>query len=90
MAETVTLDSTTHPPQLPDENPTGNDDEDMLDAPKSTKSSDSDSDSDSDSEDDAQQNLQIQALQTELLNNPSNYDAHVQVFLSLTLCSFTN
>ncbi|OIT07338.1 PREDICTED: squamous cell carcinoma antigen recognized by T-cells 3 [Nicotiana attenuata] len=79
MAETVTLDSSTHPPQLPDENPTGNDDEDMLDAPKSTKSSDSDSDS----EDDAQQNLQIQALQTELLNNPSNYDAHVQYIKAL-------
>ncbi|KAL2342286.1 hypothetical protein Fmac_010226 [Flemingia macrophylla] len=37
----------------------------------------SDSD-DSDSEDDAQQNLQLESLQTELAANPSNYDAHLQ------------
>ncbi|KAL2593527.1 hypothetical protein AAZV13_12G135000 [Glycine max] len=34
--------------------------------------------SDSDSEDEAQQNLQIESLQTELVTNPSNYDAHLQ------------
>lgn len=81
MAETETLDSSPHPPQLSDDNPTGNEDQDMLDADKSAKDSDFDSqsDSDSDSEDDAQQNTQIQALETELLNNPSNYDTHVQV-----------
>lgn len=79
MAETETLDSSAHPPQLSDENPTGNEDQHMLDADKSAKDSDSDSQSDSDSEDDAQQNTQIQALETELLSNPSNYDTHVQV-----------
>jgi len=39
----------------------------------------SDSD-DSDSEDEAQQNLLLESLQTELAANPSNYDAHLQVF----------
>jgi hypothetical protein len=34
---------------------------------------------DSDSEDEAQQNIQIESLQTELAANPSNYDAHLQV-----------
>lgn len=34
---------------------------------------------DSDSEDEAQQNLQLESLQTELATNPSNYDAHLQV-----------
>nr|KYP63247.1 Squamous cell carcinoma antigen recognized by T-cells 3 [Cajanus cajan] len=33
---------------------------------------------DSDSEDEAQQNLQLESLQTELAANPSNYDAHLQ------------
>ncbi|WJX21824.1 hypothetical protein P8452_11204 [Trifolium repens] len=33
---------------------------------------------DSDSEDEAQQNIQIESLQTELAANPSNYDAHLQ------------
>ncbi|KRH06029.2 hypothetical protein GLYMA_16G000500v4 [Glycine max] len=33
---------------------------------------------DSDSEDEAQQNLQLESLQTELVTNPSNYDAHLQ------------
>jgi len=88
MAETETLESSPPPPQLSDDNPTGNEDQDMLDADKSAKDSDSDSqsdsDSDSDSEDDAHQNTQIQALKTELLNNPSNYDTHVQV-ISLPL-----
>ncbi|XP_027353606.1 squamous cell carcinoma antigen recognized by T-cells 3 isoform X2 [Abrus precatorius] len=37
----------------------------------------SDSD-DSDSEDEAQQNLQLESLETELAANPSNYDAHLQ------------
>ncbi|XP_058767200.1 uncharacterized protein LOC131640841 [Vicia villosa] len=36
------------------------------------------SDSDSDSEDEAQQNIQLQSLQTELAANPNNYDAHLQ------------
>lgn len=85
MAETETLDSSANPPQLSGENPTGNEDHNMLDADKSTKVSDSQSgsDSDSDSEDDAQQNEQIQALETELSNNPSNYDSHVQYIKAL-------
>ncbi|KAK4739542.1 hypothetical protein R3W88_003239 [Solanum pinnatisectum] len=85
MAEAETLDSSPHPPQLSDDNPTGNEDQDMLDADKSAKDSDSDSqsDSDSDSEDDAEQHTQIQALETELLNNPSNYDTHVQYIKAL-------
>lgn len=37
------------------------------------------SDSDSDSDDEAQQNIQLQSLQTELAANPANYDAHLQV-----------
>ncbi|KAJ8529715.1 hypothetical protein K7X08_036550 [Anisodus acutangulus] len=87
MTETETLDSSPHPPQLSEETPTGNEDQDMLDAHKSTNDSDSDSqsgsDSESDSEDDAHQNAQIQALETELLNNPSNYDLHVQYIKAL-------
>jgi len=43
----------------------------------------SDSD-DSDSEDEAQQNLLLETLQTELVANPSNYDAHLQVISSST------
>ncbi|KAF8016112.1 hypothetical protein BT93_H1598 [Corymbia citriodora subsp. variegata] len=38
----------------------------------------SDSDSDSDSDAEAQDKLQIEALESELYNNPSNYDAHLQ------------
>ncbi|MCD7458196.1 hypothetical protein HAX54_037515 [Datura stramonium] len=87
MAETETLDSSAHSPQPSDENPTGNEDQHMLEADKSAKDSDSDSqsgsDSDSDSEDDAQQNEQIQALETELLNKPSNYDTHIQYIKAL-------
>lgn len=85
MAETETLDYSAHPPQLSDKNPTGDGDQDMLDADKSTKGSDSDSqsDSDSDSEDDEQKNTQIQALENELLNNPSNYDTHIQYIKAL-------
>ncbi|KAK4378736.1 hypothetical protein RND71_000598 [Anisodus tanguticus] len=53
----------------------------MLDADKSAK--DSDSGFESDSEDETQQNTQIQALETELLNNPSSYDLHVQYIKAL-------
>ncbi|CAL5380029.1 unnamed protein product [Camellia sinensis] len=45
--------------------------------PKPTSDTDSDSD-DSDSGDDSQQTLQIETLETELSNNPVNYDSHVQ------------
>lgn len=51
--------------------------------PKTTTDSDSDSESDSDSDDEAQDNLQLQSLETELSSNPGNYDAHVQVFTQL-------
>ncbi|EYU35044.1 hypothetical protein MIMGU_mgv1a016245mg [Erythranthe guttata] len=44
----------------------------------SKSDSDSESESDSDSEDEAQAKAQIESLQTELSNNPSNYDTHVQ------------
>ena len=39
-----------------------------------------DTNSDSDSDDEAQETLQIQTLETELSQNPANYDSHVQVF----------
>ncbi|THG04523.1 hypothetical protein TEA_010714 [Camellia sinensis var. sinensis] len=45
--------------------------------PKPTSDTDSDSD-DSDSGDESQQTLQIETLETELSNNPVNYDSHVQ------------
>ncbi|KAL7119740.1 hypothetical protein ACP275_02G080600 [Erythranthe tilingii] len=48
------------------------------DGSKSDSDSESDSESDSDSEDEVQAKAQIEALQTELSNNPSNYDTHVQ------------
>lgn len=53
--------------------------------PKTTTDSDSDSDSesDSDSDDEAQDNLQLQTLETELSSNPGNYDAHVQYIRAL-------
>lgn len=56
-----------------------------MDVPADSPPSDSDSDSDSDSE--AQDKRQIEALESELYNNPSNYDPHLQVTLlfSLTL-----
>ncbi|KAK9217158.1 hypothetical protein WN943_005783 [Citrus x changshan-huyou] len=38
----------------------------------------SDSDSDSDSEDEAKQNMELQTLEFQLSNEPSNYDNHVQ------------
>lgn len=43
-------------------------------------------DSDSDSEDEAQQNIQLESLQTDLAANPSNYYAHLQV-ISCLFCS---
>ncbi|KAH9750249.1 EMBRYO DEFECTIVE 140 [Citrus sinensis] len=46
----------------------------------SSDSSDaSDSDSDSDSEDEAKQNMELQTLEYQLSNEPSNYDTYVQV-----------
>ncbi|KAK9217151.1 hypothetical protein WN943_005776 [Citrus x changshan-huyou] len=44
----------------------------------SSDASDSDSDSDSDSEDEAKQSMELQTLQYQLSNEPSNYDTHVQ------------
>ncbi|CAK8530107.1 unnamed protein product [Lathyrus sativus] len=40
--------------------------------------SDSDDSDDSDSDDEAQQNIQLESLRTQLADNPSNYDAHLQ------------
>lgn len=65
------IDGGDFPPSLNTQNPT---------SPSSSSSSSSGSDSDdSDSDSEAQQNLQLQTLESELSNNPSNYDAHVQV-----------
>lgn len=45
-----------------------------------TAAANSDSeDSESDSDSEAQDKLQVEALESELYSNPSNYDAHVQV-----------
>ncbi|PSS19003.1 Squamous cell carcinoma antigen recognized by T-cells 3 like [Actinidia chinensis var. chinensis] len=52
--------------------------------PKNPTDSDSDSDSNSgDSDDEAQETLQIQTLETELSQNPANYDSHVQFIRAL-------
>ncbi|KAK4438417.1 Squamous cell carcinoma antigen recognized by T-cells 3 [Sesamum alatum] len=51
-----------------------NEDQPMPDAQNPSDSSDSDSDS----EDEAQVKAQIEALETALYNNPSDYDSHVQ------------
>lgn len=48
----------------------------------SSHGEDSESDSDSDSDSEADDKLQVQTLESELYNNPSNYDAHVQVCFS--------
>ncbi|PSS00319.1 Squamous cell carcinoma antigen recognized by T-cells 3 like [Actinidia chinensis var. chinensis] len=42
-----------------------------------------DTNSDSDSDDEAQETLQIQTLETELSQNPTNYDSHVQYIRAL-------
>lgn len=47
-------------------------------AGSSPSGSDSGSDSDSDSDSEAQDKLQIEALESQLYNNPSDYDAHLQ------------
>ncbi|XP_062095032.1 uncharacterized protein LOC133800931 isoform X1 [Humulus lupulus] len=65
--ETLTLK-----PQLPTDG-----DEPMLDMAQQNPQTDSGSGSDSD-DDEAQDNLQLQTLETELSTNPSNYDSHVQ------------
>ncbi|KAK4402037.1 Squamous cell carcinoma antigen recognized by T-cells 3 [Sesamum angolense] len=53
-----------------------NEDQPMPDAQNPSDGSDSESDSDSD--DEAQVKEQIEALETALYNNPSDYDSHVQ------------
>ncbi|KAG6408686.1 hypothetical protein SASPL_131704 [Salvia splendens] len=57
----------------------------MPDAKNPTQGSDSDSESesDSDSEDESQAKAQIEALETQLYNNPSDYDTHVQYIKAL-------
>lgn len=86
MAEnpTETLDSSPQAPQITEDATKDNEDQLMTDAPNSNNVTRSDSDTESDSDDDdddSKQNLEIQALETELSSNPSNYDAHVQVYL---------
>jgi squamous cell carcinoma antigen recognized by T-cells 3 len=56
---------------------------------EATAMSDSSNDSDSDSDDEAQQNIQLQSLQTELAANPANYDAHLQV-IPISLLFFSS
>ncbi|GFY94664.1 hypothetical protein Acr_10g0000490 [Actinidia rufa] len=52
--------------------------------PKNPTDTDTDSDSNSsDSDDEAQETLQIQTLETELSQNPANYDSHVQFIRAL-------
>ncbi|KAL1534950.1 squamous cell carcinoma antigen recognized by T-cells 3-like [Salvia divinorum] len=55
----------------------------MPDAKNPTEGSDSESESDSDSEDESQAKAQIEALETQLYNNPSEYDTHVQYIKAL-------
>lgn len=54
---------------------------------KDDASSDSGDSSDSDSEDEALLKLELQNLEMDLSNNPSNYDTHVQVNYFLTFGS---
>jgi len=51
-------------------------------------SSDDSGDSDSDSEDEAESNQQIVTLESELSANPYNYDAYVQVTITLSTFPF--
>lgn len=79
MAESETLVAGL--PSCVEEDTNRNEEQSMPDAqnPSEGSDSESDSDSDSDSEDEAQAKAQIEALETELYNNPSDYDSHVQV-----------
>lgn len=78
MAESETLAAA---PSSSLEEDTGINEELMPDAknPSESSNSDSESDSDSDSDDESQAKAQIEALETQLYNNPSDYDSHVQV-----------
>lgn len=74
MVETETI---VDPQPSKEEEAANGNEEQMPDVQK--PSDDSDSDSDSDSEDETQAKAQTEALELELYNNPSNYDAYVQV-----------
>ncbi|KAI3445538.1 hypothetical protein Pfo_002203 [Paulownia fortunei] len=76
MAESETLVAARSSGEEEDTN--RNEDQSMPDAQNPSDGSDSESESDSDSEDEAQAKAQIEALETELNNNPSDYDSHVQ------------
>ncbi|KAK6159692.1 hypothetical protein DH2020_003073 [Rehmannia glutinosa] len=78
MAEPETL--VVAQPSGVEEDTNRNEDQSMPDAQNPSDGSDSgsESDSDSDSEDEAQAKAQIEALETVLNNNPSDYDSHVQ------------
>jgi len=77
MTESMDMESEVVIPQSPEEiKPSENgEDETSLNA----VSSNSDAESDSESDDEAHDVLQMQTLAAELLRNPTNYNAHVQV-----------
>jgi len=54
----------------------------------SASSSSSEADSDSDSDEEAADETQIQTLESQLKDNPWNYDAHVQVHTTYLLSFF--
>lgn len=78
MADSETLVDAQHSPAEDDTN--RNEDQAMPDAQNPSDGSDSsESDSDSESDGEAQAKEKIEALETALCNNPSDYDSHVQV-----------
>lgn len=89
MADSETL--ATAPSSAPEED-TNTKEELMPDAPNPSEGLDteSESDSDSDSEDESEAKAQIEALQTQLHSNPSDYDSHVQVNNFFCLFPHTN
>lgn len=91
MADSETL--ATAPSSAPEED-TNTKEELMPDAPNPSEGldseSESDSDSNSDSEDESEAKAQIEALQTQLHSNPSDYDSHVQVNNFFCLFPHTN
>lgn len=90
MADSETLVATQTSGMEEDTN--GNEEQSMPDAQKPSEGSvfESESESDTDSEDEAQAKAQVEALETKLYNNPSDYDSHVQVKTFLRQCPYTN
>lgn len=78
MADSETLVDAQHSPAEDDTN--RNEDQAMPDAQNPSDGSDSsESDSESESDGEAQAKEKVEALETALYNNPSDYDSHVQV-----------